>query len=180
MDKAKYQYEGVKWLYEMEMLNHPQLINQIKLNILMVSNRIKEAELLIYRENKSMLVLLELSWFGRRSWIKKQIFASVHDILSQLLPSFRFRVTDDPKIMEMAIAQIKRALTGGLNENASLVRPTESVPNDQPANGPSTGPSADQTGEPASIQSSEANTEEQPKDEPIPRKGTGQSDSSEG
>lgn len=117
-DKQKFQFEGLKWLHEMEYINHPQVVNNIKLNILMASNRINEVELLIYREKKSILVLLELTWMGRK-FFKKQIFEDVHDALQQLLPSFRFRVTDDPKIMEMAVEKVKRALTGGKNETAS-------------------------------------------------------------
>lgn len=117
-NKLKYQYEGIKWLAEMELLNHPQLINTIKFNILTASPRIKEVELLVHREHKAMLVLLELTWFGRR-FSKKNIFEDVQDVLVQLLPSFQFRITDDPRIMELAIEHVKRALTGGKHENIS-------------------------------------------------------------
>lgn len=108
-EKFKFQYEGVKWLYEMELLNHPQLINNLKLNIFATSTRIKEVEFLIYRERKAMLVLLDLSWLGRK-FFKKKIFHDVQDVLSQLLPSFQFRVTDDTKIMEMAVEKVKKVL----------------------------------------------------------------------
>lgn len=118
MDRTKYQYEGMKWFVELELLNHPQVINTLKLNIFMASKSIKEAELLIYRENKAMLVLLELSWFGR-TFNKRRIFEDVQESLSQLLPSFRFRITDDPRIMGLAVAKVKQALTGGKNENVS-------------------------------------------------------------
>lgn len=116
MDKSKFQYEALKWMYELEMLNSPQIINQLKLNILLVSKRIKDAEFLIYRENKQMLVLLQLTWVGRK-FFKRVLFEEVYDVLSQLLPSFNFRVTDDPKIMNMAVAKVKQALTGGKNES---------------------------------------------------------------
>lgn len=115
MDKTKFQYEGIKWLAELELINHPQLINTVKFNILTVSKRIKEVELLIYREQKSMLVLLELSWLGSK-FFKKQIFTEVQELLTQLLPNFRFRVTDDPKIMNMAIALVQKAVSGGNDE----------------------------------------------------------------
>lgn len=124
MDKPKYQYEGMKWMFELELLNSPQVINQLRFNILVVSKHIKEVELLIYRENKSMLVLLDLSWIGR-TFLKKRIFTEVQEVLNLLLPSFRFRVTDDPKIMEMAVERVKKALTGGnSNENTSNPSPT--------------------------------------------------------
>lgn len=135
MDRLKYQLEGIKWLAELELLNNPQLINNIKLNILVASKQIKEVELLIYRENKTMLVLLELSWFGRK-FLKRSIFEEVEDSLSQMLPSFRFRVTDDPKIMELAVARVKQALTGGKNENNinSSDVPNKSASEQQPTN----------------------------------------------
>lgn len=117
-DKQKFQFEGLKWLHEMEFINHPQVVNNIKLNILMTSNRINEVELLIYREKKSILVLLDLTWIGRK-FFKKQIFEDVQESLQQLLPSFRFRVIDDPKIMQLAVEKVKQALTGGKNETAS-------------------------------------------------------------
>lgn len=90
----------------------------------MVSKQIKEVELLIYRENHAMLVELKLSWLGRKFY-KRRIFEDVQDALTQLLPSFRFRVTDDPKIMIMAVDRVKKALTGGSSEN---VNDTDSKP----------------------------------------------------
>lgn len=111
-NKSRFQYEALKWMYELEMLEHPQLINNLKMNVMIQSKSIKEVELLIYREKKSILVLIELSWFGRK-FKRKSILSDVHEGLSQLLPTFRFRVTEDPKIMEMAVEQVKRALTGG-------------------------------------------------------------------
>lgn len=118
MDKLKYQYEGLKWLVEMEMLHHPQLLNTIKLNILMVSKHIKEVELLIYRENKSILVLVELSWWGRRPWMKRRLFSETSDILLQILPTFEFRVTDNPAIMNAAIELVKKAVSSSTKEES--------------------------------------------------------------
>lgn len=132
MDRTKYQYEGMKWIVELELLNNPQVINTIKLNVLMVSKRIKEVELLIYRENKSMLVLLDLTWIGRK-FFHKEICMEVQEVLTQLLPTFRFRITQDPKIMEMAVNLVKQALTGGQNENTSNPSDVSNqLPNQQP------------------------------------------------
>jgi hypothetical protein len=116
MDGRKLQHAGLKWLQELELVNDPQLINQLKMNVLICSPRIKEVEFLIYRENKSILVLLELSWLGRK-FFKRSIFAEVEDVISQMLPTFKFRVTDDPRILAMAVARVKHALTGGKNED---------------------------------------------------------------
>lgn len=127
MERTKYQYEGIKWLMEMELLNDPQAINTVKLNVMMASDRIKEVEILIHRENKSMLVLLELTWVGRK-FLRKRIFGDVHDILSQLLPTFQFRVIDDPKIMQLSVERVKQALSGGKYENSSSASNNVHVP----------------------------------------------------
>jgi len=161
MDKSKFQYEGIKWIMEMELLNHPQAINTIKFNILMVSKRIKEVELLIYRENKSMLVLLELSWFGRK-FRKKQIFTEVHEVLSQLLPSFRFRVIDDPKIMQMAIERVQKALTGGKNENSTNNNNTIALEPNKQEPKPSESTTINKTGSLESVQSDSEKPSEAP------------------
>lgn len=126
MDRSKFQHSGIKWLAELEMLSDPdnsrQLINHLKLNLFLSSKHIKEAELLIYRDQKAMLVLLELSWFARKflsNRSKRDIFGGAEEVLSQILPSFRFRVTDDIKIMELAVARVKHALSGGAHEKTS-------------------------------------------------------------
>ncbi len=133
-EKQKYQVDGLKWLHELEVLNHPQVINNIKLNIFITSKHIKEVELLIYREKKSMLVLVELGWFGRK-FFKKRIFEDVHNTLQQLLPSFRFRVTDDPAIMNLAVERVKQALSGGTHEKASnpALSPNNELLTNEPA-----------------------------------------------
>lgn len=126
-DKQKYQHESLKWLFELDLLNQPQAINTIKFNILAISERIKEVELLIYREKKSMLVKVELTWLGRK-FFKKRIFADVNEMLTQLLPSYRFRVTDDQAILDLAVAQVTKALTGGTNESTTITSGSVSSP----------------------------------------------------
>lgn len=74
---------------------------------------------MIYRENKAMLIYLELSWFARKFKNKKKIFEEVQEVISQLLPSFRLRVTDDPEIIRLAVKKVEQALTGGKNENSN-------------------------------------------------------------
>lgn len=117
-DSKKLQYEGLKWLYEMQMLDHPQLINNLKLNILMVSKRIEEVELLISREHKAILVYLKLSWMGRKFY-KESIFLETEEVLSQLLTTFKFRVIDDPKIFKMSLDKVEKALTGDFREKVN-------------------------------------------------------------
>jgi len=144
MDNNKFQYEAIKWLFELELLDHPQLINNLKLNILSVSGRIKEVELLIYREKKAMLVLLELSWLGRKFY-KKEIMANVSDLLGQMLPSFRFRITDDPEIMRLATEQVKKALSGGTYEKSNNPSNKLNIDSSNESNEKTTNVSEDET-----------------------------------
>src|SRR5277367_267744 len=102
-DNIKYQVAGLKWMFEMELLDekNPAPLNVLKLNVLMVSPRIREVEFLIFREGKQMMVLLDLSWIGRK-FFQKRIFSEVNDVLVQMLPAFRFRVISDRKILDLA------------------------------------------------------------------------------
>jgi hypothetical protein len=128
MDKSKFQYEGLKWLYEMQLLDNPQLINNLKMNILLISTSIRDVELLIYREKKQMLVYVDLTWFGRK-FKKDTIFIEVEEILSQLLPSFKFRITDDFSILVLAIERVKQALTRRKNETNTNADGSSDSPN---------------------------------------------------
>lgn len=108
-DKAKFQYAGLRFLYEMELIDDPQLINNMKLNVFAISPRIKEVEFLSSYHHKSMLIWLDLDWFGRK-FFEKRILADVTDRVKQLLPNFRFRVVSDRKIFDMALERVKTVL----------------------------------------------------------------------
>jgi hypothetical protein len=111
-EKGRFQYSALKWLYEMELVSDPQLINNLKLNIFNVSGFIKEVELLASQERLQMLIYVELSWIGRK-FFQKPIIAGVTDIVNALLPRFRIRVVTDRGILDLAVAKVKQALTGG-------------------------------------------------------------------
>lgn len=134
MDKQKFQYEGLKWLLEMQVLDDPQLVNNLKMNVLVTSTSIRDVEFLFFREKRQMLVCVELNWFGRK-FKRNQIMVEVKEVLSQLLPSFSIRIVDDPKIMELAIERVKQTLTGGKkNEtvnNLSISSSDAVIGNDQ-------------------------------------------------
>lgn len=160
MDKSKFQYEGLKWLYEMQLLDNPQLINNLKMNILLVSTSIRDVELLVYREKKQMLIYINLTWYGRK-FKKDQIFIEVEEVVSQLLPSFKFRVTDDFNILTLAIERVKQALTGRKNETSITASVSGNVPNGNDAE--TTKPS--ETKDSAAVaDDSKANTQEQSND----------------
>lgn len=118
--KGKFQYAGLKFLYDTELVDDPQLINNMKLNIFDISGSIQEVDLLSSYHHKSMLVWLDLSWFGKK-FLEKRIVAGVTDRVQQLLPNFRFRVTTDRKIFDLALVRVKTVLKGESNEKVSTV-----------------------------------------------------------
>jgi hypothetical protein len=163
MDRQKYQVSGLKWLYEMQVLDDPQLVNNMKLNILMVSSSIRETEFLIFQEKKQMLVYLDLTWFGRK-FRKERIVFEVEDMLSQLLPSFKFRITDDISILLLAIEKVKQAVTGG-KKNETLKTSDSVSGNILNGNGAEASTSnKTETVASNAASSSEADPEKQPKD----------------
>lgn len=111
-EKFKYQYAGVKWLYEMELLDDPQLVNNLKLNIFSTSKHVKESEFIMSQEDKKMLIYIELSWWGR-TFKAREIKQDIVELLSQLLPNYRFRVTTDRSIIDLALQKLKKSLNGG-------------------------------------------------------------------
>lgn len=123
-DRQKFQFEGIKWLFEMEMLGHPQLINNLKMNVLVISRHIKEVELLMDRENKKILVYVKLGWIGRKFY-RNDILQETEGVIIQLLPSFRCRATDDINIISLAVKKAKKAL-GGLRETLKVDDDTSS------------------------------------------------------
>lgn len=114
-DKGKFQFSGLRFLYDMELIDDPQLINNMKLNIFDVSGSIKEVDLLSSYHHKSMLIWLDVSWLGKK-FLEKRIVAGVTDKVQQLLPNFRFRVTTDRKIFDLALERVKTVLKGENNE----------------------------------------------------------------
>lgn len=108
-DKLKFQYSAVRWVVEHQLLDDPQVMNHLAMNVYAVSSSIKDAEFLLGRDQKQLLVYVGLSWFGR-TFKKKVIFQDVEHILSQLLPSFKLRVISDPQLFNLALEKVKKAL----------------------------------------------------------------------
>ena len=106
-DKEKFQYSALNWLREMNLVNSPQFINQIKFTIYTTSRWIKNSELLILQNHKSMLVLIELGWFSSK-FFKNRILEETHAKLLELLPNYSFRVVADKAIFNMALERAKK------------------------------------------------------------------------
>jgi len=106
-DKVKMQVGALKFLYEIELLDDPNLLNNLKLNILAVSKRIRETEILsLHRfERKEMLIFIDLTWWGRK-FESERILSDVEGVISKLLPNFKLRVTQDKKILDAAVKNV--------------------------------------------------------------------------
>lgn len=109
---------GLKWLYEMEAVNSPVLLNNLYGNIYSFPN-VADAEILLDRYNKKMLVYVKFTWFVRNYWKskKKLVTISILDQLQELLPSFEFRIIEDKALFDLAVLRMKESLLGGNNEN---------------------------------------------------------------
>lgn len=127
-EKGKFQFAGLKFLYEMELIDDPQLINNLKLNIFDVSSCIKDVEFLSSYQHRAMLIFIEVSWLGQK-FLMKRIEAGILERVKQLLPNFRFRVTADRKIMDLALEKVKFVLKGEPNENANRTASSNVAPN---------------------------------------------------
>jgi len=106
-DKVKMQVGALKFLYEIELLDDPNLTNNLKLNILAVSKRIRETEILsLHRfERKEMLIYVDLSWWGRK-FESERILSDVERVVTELLPNFKLRVTQDKKVLDAAVKNV--------------------------------------------------------------------------
>lgn len=127
LEKGKFQFAGLKFLYEMEIIDDPQLINNMKLNIFDISSTIRDVEFLSSYQHRSILIYIDVNWLGRK-FLLKQIEAGILERVQQLLPNFKFRVTADRKILDLALEKVKNVLKGEPNESSKHTSTT--VPNE--------------------------------------------------
>lgn len=132
VEKGKFQYAGLKFLYEMELIDEPQLINNLKMNIFDISSSIKDIEFLSSYHHRQMLIYIEVSWFGRK-FLMKRIEDGILERVKQLLPNFRFRVTSDRKILDLALKTVQSVLKGEQNESSNHANVNDTVSTEQNA-----------------------------------------------
>lgn len=96
------QAEALGWLFEMELINTPSVLNSIILNLLAGVLGVKDAELVVDLHKRQILVFLELTWWARRFKVRR-ISTQVNDIINDILPSFEKRVTFDRVILDKAL-----------------------------------------------------------------------------
>lgn len=119
-DMNQFVPSGLRWLYEMEAVNSTALLNNLYGNIYSFPH-VVDAEILLDRFGKKMLIYVKFTWFVRNFWIsrKKYITMSILDQLQELLPSFEFRIIEDKALFNLAVQRMREHLFGGKNETAS-------------------------------------------------------------
>lgn len=126
LERVKTQSAGIRWLYEMELLQNPQLIDNLKLNIFMQHKRITDVEILVDQNRRGILIYLKLTWWGSK-FNESDISFSVQELISNLLPNFRKRVIFNRDIFQMALDQAQKLVRG--NNEKSDTTDSDDVPN---------------------------------------------------
>lgn len=99
--------DALAWLLEMELIQNPNVLNAIILNVFKTVRGLKDAEFVIDTRQKKLLIYLELKKF--HEWFfKKDVEDQILEMLNQTLPNFKFRVVFDRTILEKAIKLAKQ------------------------------------------------------------------------
>lgn len=128
-DKFRYQLGGLKWLYEMELVDDPQFVNSFKQQIFSVSDHIREVEFVASYHTKQILVWLELGWWGR-TFLTQRITLDVLEHVQRLLPNFEFRVVTDRAILDLSVEKMQNVIKGVNSEVSSNSDTTEPATSD--------------------------------------------------
>ena len=99
------QSDALKWLLEMELIQDPNVLNSLILNIHKTSKTIRNVEFVTDLHNKRVLVYLDIKpgiFWGKQRKIAT-IIELTENILNDALPSFEKRVTVDRALLDRAI-----------------------------------------------------------------------------
>lgn len=132
LQKGQFQFSALKWLYELELIDDPQLINNLKGNLFSISPHVSEVEFIASYQNKQMLIWLELTWIGR-VFLKERILTAATERVNALLPNFKVRVVTDRAILDLAVSKVKNALTGAPSNEKTLNSPIVSESDPKPS-----------------------------------------------
>ena len=100
---------ALKWLYEMEALDSPILLQNLYENVFLADKRIKDCKIFItppQTQQKGILVWLKLG-FWAKTFHKDQIYLIVEQVIETLLPSYRVRIVDNENILFLAVKRLK-------------------------------------------------------------------------
>lgn len=119
---------GLKWLYEMEAVNSPVLLNNLYGNIFSFPN-VSDAEILIDKNNRKMLIWIQFNWLSRKIFKsrKKESTIGILDQLQELLPSFEFRIIEDKALFDLAVKRMKQYVLGGENESNQSINNGDAI-----------------------------------------------------
>lgn len=112
-DKAKLmQINGLKWLREMEIVDDPYLLSNVKLNLYSVSRFIKDVEILLSKNHKAVLVYLKVGKVAQYFYGNYILDESL-ETLKSFIPNYSFRVVFDKKVFDKSLELVQKALKEG-------------------------------------------------------------------
>ena len=119
--KQQINSSALKWLFEMEALDSPVLLQNLYENVFLSHQGIKDCKIFItppQTGQKGILVWLKLK-FWTRVFHKEEAYSVAEQVIKTLLPSFRVRIVDDEKLLYLAVEKLKEVYGGGDVPNKS-------------------------------------------------------------
>lgn len=92
----------LKWMYELNMLDNPAVISNLYENLFLAHKGIQDIEIVLSKENKTILVFLKLGLYAR-IFKRLEVQGKVTSVIKTLLPEYRFRITEDKAVLEAAL-----------------------------------------------------------------------------
>lgn len=111
-EKLQFQYEGIKWLIDMEMVQDPKVITQLNVNVMGRLKQVRDIEYIIAPQpRRQLLAWLDVSRY--QNWRRgDSLCQDTERILKSILPRYEIRAVTDRKIFEMAMANLNEYLKG--------------------------------------------------------------------
>ncbi len=102
---------GLSWLLENEAVSSPAVLNALILNIFRMVPGVVDIEFVIDSNAKKLLVYLEVTRWTRWFHLKKTEL-QVRQLLDQVLPSYKKRITSDREILQKAVKLVSGEKSG--------------------------------------------------------------------
>lgn len=101
--------EGVRWLFELGLVNSPAAQNTLMIVTHAASKHVRFVEFVIDQNSRKCLVYLKLG-FWANLFRRQEVAGDVLAALSKHLPSFALRVVYDKAIFEKALKVAQRGV----------------------------------------------------------------------
>lgn len=116
-EKANSMKGGLRWMYDLELVNEPVIQQNFYENIFYANAGIKDLKVFFIQQQKSVLIYIKLKLWSK--WFKKDaIHSEIENIVSMLLPNYRVRIVDDESILETA-SNLYNDIYGVKNEKST-------------------------------------------------------------